>query len=333
MKNPGIYKIENKLNGKMYVGLTNNIDRRWGEHRKNLRQGKHPNIHLQSSVNKYGIENFTFDIIEKCDLVDLAKRELYWINYYNTTDNRFGYNIDLLIKDFSNIKRKEKSNKCEYMKIYQIEENNKVVKIWESANAIAEFFNINKRKMIKNLYGAKLDADRMRKRWKNFAWVSENKYDANFDYFEKMTWKPGTRFAINRVKKGGCFVFNSLGEITNKFNSLEEAAHFFNTTFIGVSHASSYEAIWRGVRVVREGNYDETKDYSFTLPTPKYTEVLYKIQNTITQEIIKISNISQTAKNLGMNDLKLRMLLKGERKRGSKVYKFEKYKEWIKIPL
>jgi len=61
--------------------------------------------------------------------------------------------------------------------------------------------------------------------------------------------------------------------------------------------------------------------------------VLYKIQNTVTQEIVEISNISQTAKNLEINDLKLRMLLKGERKREGKVYKFEKYKEWIKIPL
>ena len=333
MKNSGIYKIENKLNGKMYVGLTNNIDRRWGEHRKNLKQGKHINQHLQSSVNKYGIENFTFDIIEKCDLVELAKRELYWIDYYNTTDKRFGYNVDLLVKDFSNIKRRAKSNNRVYVKIYQIGENNEVVKIWESANAVAEFYNIDKKKMIKNLYGAKLESDRMRKRWKDFAWVSETKYDANFDYFEKMTWEPGTRFTVSRVLKGGYLVLNTLGEITHSFSTKSEVVNYFNTTDAAISVASSTEEIWRGVRIVREGNYDEAKDYSFTLPAPKYTEVLYKIQNTVTQEIVEISNISQTAKNLEINDLKLRMLLKGERKREGKVYKFEKYKEWIKIPL
>ena len=323
MKNSGIYKIENKLNGKMYVGLTNNIDRRWGEHRKNLRQGKHVNTHLQSAVDKYGIENFTFDIIEQCCVSDLVKRELYWIEYHNTNDNRFGYNIERKTPYPTSNAKKESTR--EYVKIYQIDKDNQIVKVWNSVKEVSEFYNISQEIFSKKLYGRKLDSDRIRKRWKEFVWVSENKYDSTFDYFEKMTWEPGTRFTVSRVK-------NPLGEIIQKLD-VSEGASYFNTTEGAFMKASCVDEVWKGIKVIRESDYNEAKDYSFSLLTPKYTKVLYKIQNTITQEIVEISNISQAARDLGIKLGKLLMLLKGERKENGKVRVVTRYKEWIKIPL
>jgi len=61
----GIYKIINKVNGKYYVGSSNDIKKRWIHHRTLLNHNKHDNKYLQNAWNKYGKENFDFLIIEK----------------------------------------------------------------------------------------------------------------------------------------------------------------------------------------------------------------------------------------------------------------------------
>ena len=60
----GIYEIENLVNGNFYIGSAVNIDKRWGQHRSDLRKGKHINKHLQSAFNKYGENAFKFMILE-----------------------------------------------------------------------------------------------------------------------------------------------------------------------------------------------------------------------------------------------------------------------------
>ena len=55
---PGIYKITNKINNKIYIGSSYSISKRISEHKYQLRRNSHPNIHLQSSWNKYGEDNF-----------------------------------------------------------------------------------------------------------------------------------------------------------------------------------------------------------------------------------------------------------------------------------
>ena len=59
--NLGIYKITNKVNGKFYIGSSNNIKRRWKYHKSNLRSGTHDNIHMQRSYDKHGEENFSYE--------------------------------------------------------------------------------------------------------------------------------------------------------------------------------------------------------------------------------------------------------------------------------
>lgn len=58
-----VYKITNIVNGKFYIGSTNDFSRRIFDHSRKLKVGKHYNKHLQNSWNKYGSENFVFDII------------------------------------------------------------------------------------------------------------------------------------------------------------------------------------------------------------------------------------------------------------------------------
>ena len=67
----GIYKITNKINNKVYIGKSKNISRRWHEHIKSWELGLHHSYKLQEDWNKYGVVNFTFEVIEICKKEDL----------------------------------------------------------------------------------------------------------------------------------------------------------------------------------------------------------------------------------------------------------------------
>ena len=62
------------MNGKKYVGSAVNFKRRRRKHRKSLRKGTHHSPHLQNAWNKYGEDNFKFDVLEYVeDLKELEK--------------------------------------------------------------------------------------------------------------------------------------------------------------------------------------------------------------------------------------------------------------------
>jgi group I intron endonuclease len=92
LNNIGIYKITNKVNGKIYVGSSTNLNRRYYLHLNLLRNNKHFNIHLQSSYNKYNEENFEFSIIEYCTADQLKEKEEYYIKILDCLNE--GYNIN-----------------------------------------------------------------------------------------------------------------------------------------------------------------------------------------------------------------------------------------------
>lgn len=95
MKNiSGIYKIINKINNKVYIGQSINIKQRLSEHKSKLRGNYHNNYHLQKAWNKYGEDNFTFEIFKICGEDLLDSKEIYWINYYNSINGDYGYNSE-----------------------------------------------------------------------------------------------------------------------------------------------------------------------------------------------------------------------------------------------
>lgn len=97
MKTSGIYKIVNKIDGKCYVGSSENIlgtpykNGRFYAHKRLLRLGKHHCIHLQRAYNIYGINNFDFIIVEQVHPTDLVQVEQKYLDearknpsmYYN----------------------------------------------------------------------------------------------------------------------------------------------------------------------------------------------------------------------------------------------------------
>ena len=93
-----IYKITNVLNGKIYIGQTRKtLKERFQAHINRAERGDKG--HLHPAMRKYGYDNFKCEIIEEIDeslpnaLDILNEREIYWIDYYDSTDNKKGYNI------------------------------------------------------------------------------------------------------------------------------------------------------------------------------------------------------------------------------------------------
>lgn len=89
------YSIKNLINSNQYIGITGNLTQRWNRHLNKLNKNCHFNPHLQNAWNKYGKENFFFEILEEKDFD--TKEEAYQyeaelIQKYDTINN--GYNCN-----------------------------------------------------------------------------------------------------------------------------------------------------------------------------------------------------------------------------------------------
>ena len=79
----GIYKITNKQTGQVYIGQSDNCERRISEHKQKRK------LAIDDWINFLGIEAFDYEIIEECENTD--EREQYYIEKYNSINN--GYNF------------------------------------------------------------------------------------------------------------------------------------------------------------------------------------------------------------------------------------------------
>lgn len=79
----GIYKYQNLINNKIYIGKGIDIAQRRRDHRFDAER-KNDNCIFHKALRKYGEENFSFEIIEKCNQNELNEKEQYWIAYYHS---------------------------------------------------------------------------------------------------------------------------------------------------------------------------------------------------------------------------------------------------------
>lgn len=90
----GIYLVKNKINGKLYVGQSVQIEERWKDEIQESLRKEHPsNSKFIRALRKYGSDNFEFSILEECSIEKLNERETFYIKKFNSTVT--GYNIQL----------------------------------------------------------------------------------------------------------------------------------------------------------------------------------------------------------------------------------------------
>ena len=135
-----IYKITNQINGKMYIGKTEDtIEKRFKTHCKEYKRARNEKRPLYDAMKKYGVENFIVEEVEKVDNALLGEREQYWISYYDTYHN--GYNAtkggdgkrlldyDLIIKTYKEVQNVRKTAElchCDFHSVSKILKANNI---------------------------------------------------------------------------------------------------------------------------------------------------------------------------------------------------------------
>lgn len=86
----GIYTITNTENGKVYVGSSKDVHKRWDEHQKQLESKRHHNAKLQHAWNKTKGLPLEYAVVEECDGDILLEREQVWMDELDSYKS--GYN-------------------------------------------------------------------------------------------------------------------------------------------------------------------------------------------------------------------------------------------------
>lgn len=88
----GIYGILCIPENKIYIGKSSNVKQQISTYYHRMKINKHENILMQEAFNKFGRSCFRDFIIEECEYEDLGSRAAYWISYYKSNQEEFGYN-------------------------------------------------------------------------------------------------------------------------------------------------------------------------------------------------------------------------------------------------
>jgi|LGVF01.2.fsa_nt_gb group I intron endonuclease len=187
----GIYKIENNINGKCYIGQSIDVYSRWKGHTKiDKRLVNYP---LYRAFKKYGIKNFKFKILEHVDDVDnLTLRELFW--YYKLKPE---YNQMLPTEPITSYKKRQ---------IYQID--------METLEIIKEYDSLTDASIETNTGTSKISlcCNNLRASTGGYYWCFIESYDE--------TWLPKTNNTIKKVY----LIDKETNECIKEFRSIKQAS-------------------------------------------------------------------------------------------------------------
>lgn len=230
-KLPGIYKLVNTKNGKIYIGSSINMRNRIRTHNYELRNGIHVNKHLQRAYDKGSIFNIKLiDLFDEIDYNELLELEKRYIVSFDSIQN--GYNQML---DSSN--HFKKLNKTSEHKIKVKAQNAMPVisfdrytgekkKRFESVSDAALFYNTSSSNISRVCKGGL-------NHMKGHVFCYENDYDSNKNYSFPEYHAKGKKFskihrenlkkAAEKIKGIKVYKFDLNGNLVKTYPSRAEA--------------------------------------------------------------------------------------------------------------
>ena len=117
----GVYEIENKLTGDIYIGSSVDIKKRWRSHQSSFGKNYQHCTHLNNAIIKYGMDNFEFKIVATCHPRDIYIVEQMFIDMLEPR-----YNINTMVYPhiIKSLPKKERRNTVninicnEYFKVF-----------------------------------------------------------------------------------------------------------------------------------------------------------------------------------------------------------------------
>lgn len=292
--NPAIYCIQNTTNKKRYIGSATRLKERWRIHRSALKRNCHFSSHLQAAWNKYGADCFEWSVLEKIDPIDfteeqlvkkLLEREEYWIQFYKTTDRKFGYNTRQDCTTNLGLKWSEESKKAFSEKKKKQGLSKEIIEGLKAAWKTDEFRE-NHRRMQKEWQDSLSEEE-----WQK---IQTKKSESLKEHYKENLEKYGIKRDPNLVKKGietavknGFYttVYTYLltnGKFFKKFTTIAEGLKFF-----GISGKNTASIKTRLDSDVYMGVIWSTEEY---IIYPKEKLDLIKQNNNCREAIIVDSN-------------------------------------------
>lgn len=233
-----IYKIENIINNKIYIGQTIKFKDRIHSHfnKKKIKRG-YSIYSLKYAIINEAKENFKVDILKECkNENELTKYEKYFISLYDSTNPEKGYNLNIGGKcgnKYSEDYRTEISKKSKESKpICQYDINGNLINEFHSANYACRILNIDPRKMFRILSG-------LRKTTNGF-------------YFEYK----GKELSFKKLKTKIIYVYNKKDNtFIKKYTSIKDACEELNL---------NRDSVGKCLRNIKKGKLACNKQYRFS---------------------------------------------------------------------
>ncbi len=220
----GIYKITNLVNNKVYIGSSKNIENRFYNHKIKLKKNKHINKHLQSAFNKYSIINFKFEILRECSIGILRRAEQFYINKYQSINNKYGYNKAVVKTNcWEDHEKLTKEKDRLYFGCY--DKQGKLVKVFRNIHEVYKFLNCRHTRIYHSCkYESTISC-------KGYYWIRIN---INIEKVKSRICLPSRKGRHRKINQ--CDLNNN---IIKTWNSAVEAANSLNLTSFSITRCLS----------------------------------------------------------------------------------------------
>lgn len=217
----GIYQITNLIDGKIYIGHSDNVLKRWGRHR--IGKGS---LLLGNAIKKHGLVNFNFEVLEEINIenkskeiikIELYKREQFYLDLKKPYIKGIGYNIDKIAKyncsgkrteEFkNNIRKINLDGNFKGKKVFQYLLDGTVIKEWKSAAEIQRCLGFKAENISACCLGKQNHSN-------NYIWRFENKKIS-----QEEIKKINKNKRLSEVNQ-----YNLFGELLNEFTSTLDAS-------------------------------------------------------------------------------------------------------------